>query len=680
MRVKKFPYSLLALSVIVAAAPVEASTRHDDTIVVTASGFEQQQINAPASVTVITADELKKKPVSDLIDAVKGVEGVSIVGGNAKPDISIRGLGGDYTLILVDGRRQSGRESRPNGNGGFEAGFVPPVEAIERIEVIRGPMSSLYGSDAIGGVINIITKSFSQEWHGALGAGGIIQEHNQFGHSTTDDFYLSGPVIKDILGLQVYGGLNYRKEDSVSDGKPERDNKNITATLSFTPTENQQFILEAGRNNQVQTTTPGESIDAYTMRGNSKQPNSKKEIHNERNHWVLAWNAHGDIFNPEISIYQEDVIRKINQGKLDKSNHWNMSYDSRRPEITNTVLDTKVTAFLPDNVLTLGGQFQYSKLRDDSATGKKTTQNESITAQQKALFAENEYSLTDDFSITGGLRLDNHEFYGTHWNPRVYTVYHLTDSVTVKGGIARAFRAPSLREMSPHFGTLTQGGRSIMYGNRDLKPETSVSEELSIIYDGEQGYTASATIFNTNFKNKLTSYDVNMKDPHTGLNTFVYDNVGKANIRGVELAGTAALSEDWKLTTNYTFTDSRRLSDDEKLGGKSLRGYPLERTPRHAANAKLEWGVNQDLALYTQANYTGKQIWAAQRNEAKKPRMRKGMTTMDIGMNYQILPNALFNFSVMNFTDRKSEEINKVDGNWQVDEGRRYWANVRLSF
>ncbi|EJI7471183.1 TonB-dependent receptor plug domain-containing protein, partial [Escherichia coli] len=149
-----------------------SSDKKEDTLVVTASGFTQQLRNAPASVSVITSEQLQKKPVSDLVDAVKDVEGISITGGNEKPDISIRGLSGDYTLILVDGRRQSGRESRPNGSGGFEAGFIPPVEAIERIEVIRGPMSSLYGSDAIGGVINIITKPVNnQTWDGVLGLG-----------------------------------------------------------------------------------------------------------------------------------------------------------------------------------------------------------------------------------------------------------------------------------------------------------------------------------------------------------------------------------------------------------------------------------------------------------------------------------------------------------------------------
>ncbi len=160
-----FKRSLLAVAVMSAATAAYAENK-DDTIVVTASGFAQEMRDAPASITVITKEQLQNKPAANLIDMVKDVEGVSVIGGSLKPDISIRGLSGDYTLIMVDGRRQNSRESRPNGSGGYEAGFIPPVEAIERIEVIRGPMSSLYGSDAMGGVINIITKAVADEWHG----------------------------------------------------------------------------------------------------------------------------------------------------------------------------------------------------------------------------------------------------------------------------------------------------------------------------------------------------------------------------------------------------------------------------------------------------------------------------------------------------------------------------------
>ncbi len=189
-----YHYSFIAAGVCTALATFNATAadNNSDTMVVSASGYSQQLRDAPASVTVISAKQLQNKPVRDLADAVKDVEGVSVVGAANKQDINIRGLPGEYTLILVDGRRQNSRESRPNGSGGFEAGFMPPVEAIERIEVIRGPMSSLYGSDAMGGVINIITKKVTNEWHGSVTAGTIIQENSDSGNSTDGNFYLSG--------------------------------------------------------------------------------------------------------------------------------------------------------------------------------------------------------------------------------------------------------------------------------------------------------------------------------------------------------------------------------------------------------------------------------------------------------------------------------------------------------
>lgn len=675
-----FKRSLLAVAVMSAATAAYAENK-DDTIVVTASGFAQEMRDAPASITVITKEQLQNKPAANLIDMVKDVEGVSVIGGSLKPDISIRGLSGDYTLIMVDGRRQNSRESRPNGSGGYEAGFIPPVEAIERIEVIRGPMSSLYGSDAMGGVINIITKAVADEWHGSMGMGGIIQESKDYGNSANTDFYVSGPLIKDKLGLQVYGGLNYRREDHLQEGTPRKDDKNITAKLAFTPVEGQKFLAEVGRSTQEHTSTPGKSIADFSERGGLKQKNNKSEVHNDRNHWALTWKGDWDEINSELSVYQENTVRKTNTGKWNKVNEdWVMAYDARRPEVTNTVVDGKVTAFLPSNVLTVGGQYQYAKLKDDSAIKNKQTVTEKITADQKALFVEDEFSVTDDLTLTGGLRMDDHEFYGKHWNPRAYAVYKLTDEITIKGGVAKAFRAPTLRELSPNFGTSTQGGAAIMYGNRDLKPETSVTEELGIAYDHESGFSVSATLFNTEFKNKLTSYQVaGQTDPLTGLNMFIYDNVGKANIRGVEMASRIPVAEKWNLNLNYTFTDSERKSDDEKLNGKSLKGQPLEMTPRHMANAKLDWQYRPDMSFYTQANYTGKQVWAAQRNGAKQPRERSGITTLDLGMTYQVMPNALLNFAVMNIANEKGDDID-TNGNWQIDEGRRYWANLKLNF
>lgn len=677
-------YTRLAAGVIAAISSFNAFAAEDaDKMIVTASGYSQQLRDAPASITVITKEQLQNKPVHDLADAVRDVEGVSVVGSSAnKQDINIRGLPGEYTLILVDGRRQNSRESRPNGSGGFEAGFMPPVEAIDRIEVIRGPMSSLYGSDAMGGVINIITKKVSNEWHGNVAMGGTLQENSDSGNSTDGNFYLSGPLIQDKLGLQLYGGGDYRQEDKIIEGHNKNDNRSLTAKFTFTPLENQTFLFEAGRTTQERTSTPGKSLAEYTMRGTSKQPNTKTEIHNDRNHFALTYKGDWDVVKTEVSVYQEQTKRNTKSETIDpKTKVSSFSYEARVPEITNTVVDGKVVAFLPDNVLTVGGQLQKAKLKDTSATGSTTITNATLSADQYALFLEDEFTATDNFILTGGLRLDHHEFYGNHLNPRGYAIYYLTDEITVKGGVSQAFRAPTLREISPTYGTSTEKGAGIIYGNRDLKPEKSVNEEISIAYDHESGFNASLTFFNTDFKNKLTSYNTGENDPLTGLKLYTYDNVGKANIKGIEVATGIPLAEAWKLNLNYTYVDSERKSDEERLAsGESLRGYPLDKTPKHTANAKLDWQYSEDLNLYTRAHYEGKQVWASQRNGSTATRYRSGFTTMDLGMTYQMLKNTKLNLAVLNIANEKGPKIDTNGGNWDVEDGRRYWANVNISF
>jgi len=256
---------LSALSGVVSAQSTTTGIDGDpvtrlQTVVVTAAGFEQSVQDAPASITVVPREELAKRAYPDVTEALKDIPGVVVTGGGSSSDISIRGMSSGYTMILVDGVRQNTRETRPNGdNSGIEQGWLPPLEAIERIEVIRGPMSSLYGSDAMGGVVNIITRKVAHDWHGTLRTEGTFQENSQSGDIYAGNFHVAGPLKENLLGLQVYGNQSRRIEDRFTGGFNEQQTRSGTVKLALTPNENHDLTLEAGRTLQDKVVTPGRS-------------------------------------------------------------------------------------------------------------------------------------------------------------------------------------------------------------------------------------------------------------------------------------------------------------------------------------------------------------------------------------------------------------------------------------
>ena len=272
----------LAAPAIAAPAPAPAPDPVDfDAVVVTAAGFEQKITDAPASISVITREELTTRPYITLIDAVRDLEGVDVGETSDKTGqktISLRGMGPDYTLILIDGKRQNNHgDIYPNNFGGNQFNHIPPLDMIERIEVIRGPASTLYGADAMGGVINIITRKVGDAWHGSATVSRNFQENDDFGTDTTLDFAVSGPLVQDRLGLGVRGS-RYERDASTPDyevitapdgtqferslgfggGGKTVDNVNRTAglTLSWTPTEFQSVVLDYDTSEQEYDNTP----------------------------------------------------------------------------------------------------------------------------------------------------------------------------------------------------------------------------------------------------------------------------------------------------------------------------------------------------------------------------------------------------------------------------------------
>ena len=195
------------------SAPAIAQTAPDgsdrantlDTVVVTAAGFEQKLTDAPASISVITREDIAKRPYMTLLDAVRDIEGIDVGETRDKTGqgtISMRGMGSDYTLILVNGRRQSNHgDIYPNNFGGNQFNHIPPLDAIERIEVIRGPASTLHGADAMGGVINIITRRALDRWHGSASVGRTFETNDEFGDDTSVDVFVTGPIVPGKLNL-----------------------------------------------------------------------------------------------------------------------------------------------------------------------------------------------------------------------------------------------------------------------------------------------------------------------------------------------------------------------------------------------------------------------------------------------------------------------------------------------
>lgn len=212
--------SAVALALAATTTNVAVAAGNDDVLVVTASGYEKKLTNAPASISVVSEEELSQKSYHDLGEALSGVEGVDVRSGTGKTgglDISIRGMPSSYTLILIDGVRQNASgDTTPNGFDTMNTAVMPPLSAIERIEVIRGPMSTLYGSDAIGGVVNIITKKNSKQWSGSINLSHTVQEHRKWGDSSTLGFYTSGPLVNEQFSLALRGNLEHRQASSVT--------------------------------------------------------------------------------------------------------------------------------------------------------------------------------------------------------------------------------------------------------------------------------------------------------------------------------------------------------------------------------------------------------------------------------------------------------------------------------
>ena len=640
-----------AISSLACGAVAAQETPQLNDIVVTASGFEQQISSAPASISVISREELERGHYQNVTDALRDVPGVVVTGGGAGDngnDISIRGMPSQYTLILVDGRPQNSRESRPNGSAGFEQDWLPPLQAIERIEVVRGPMSTLYGSDAIGGVINVITRKVADTWHGNIQLDTVLQEDSASGDSRQANFYLSGPLVADRLGLQLYGRTSERDEDDIENGYEEKSLQSLTARLSLAASDNHDFTAEAGITEQDRRSLVGRSAPAEGCRGGCTD--SIGEYTNS--HVALTHSGRFDWGTSETFVQRE---RSENQ--------------SRDIEITNTTAKTSAVIPLSMHMLTVGASWEEESLED--GTTNQISDRTAVENSQWALFMEDEWMLTDAWALTGGLRLDDDDNYGSHLSPRLYSVWNMTPEWTLKGGVSTGYRSPNLREITPDWGQVSRGGN--VYGNPDLEPETSLNKEIALLYGNDAGLNGSLTLFHNDFEDKITRIACPIDICNAGPNQFGSDPTYRVNIddavtQGVEASLGAPLTDTLALTASYTFTDSEQKSGE-------YAGEPLTQLPRHQVSATLDWDVNARLSQWTKVSYRGEESQPTT-GPSQSSIVAPSYTFVDAGIGYQLNDSTTVNAGIYNLFDERIT----YDEYGYVDDGRRVWLGLNVAF
>lgn len=665
MQSAQFHLRPLSVFVGLALALPGAALRADDgkvldAVVVTASSIETTLRDAPASISVLTREDIESKPVQELAELIGTVEGVTLTrSGNLVPGIQIRGMDKAYTLMLIDGRRVNSTNAMFRGND-YDSGWVPTSE-IERIEIVRGPMSSLYGSDAIGGVVNVITRKVGKTWRGSLRADAVFQEKHEAGDMRGISLSASGPLIPDVLGMRFTAGYDKRDADddvnprvggTAQPGFQKIRNRYANGQLTWTPLAGHEFRL-------------GYDTSERDHNGFIMKRDAAYLTHLGR----YAFGSSELTFNFDETRNLTGVVT----GQVNPNTANSDSVDGK------LILPWESTG----QILTLGGSWRREKLKDPALLsgwpGTPTFGTDpNAQIRQSALFLEDEISLLDNLKLTLGNRYDHHENFGGHNSPRAYLVYHLTPSITFKGGWARAFRAPTLLQGSPNWGSVSCGSPTVgcyIIGNPDLKPETSTSKEIGVTLDFG-AYGGSLTLFDTELRDMISidNRTANAGQAPTmpnfvgflpdGRPIFGYENVARVESKGVEVGFRAQFSPQWSLRANYTYTDAKNTSTAQE--------QPLAYRPKHAANLSLNWLPAERWTVTGTMRHVGEQYLNVFQGLKKD-----AYNVADLSAAWRIDKTYTLRAGVLNIGDKGDDRLVSTDYN---EEGRRYFISLGAEF
>ena len=599
-----------------------------DTVYVTA----EKQLQQSLGVSRISKDDIDKRPaVNDISEFVRTIPGVNLTGNTAtgqrgnKRQIDLRGMGPENTLILIDGKPVNSRQSerismRGERNTRGDSNWVP-VEEIESITVLRGPAATRYGSGAMGGVVNIVTKKVSKEFKGQVNLYANQPQDSKEGATRRIGFNLSGPIIQDTLGFRIYGNLNKTDADAAdinaghgndsAAGVEGVRNKDIAGRLQWKISPAQTLILDSSYSRQgniyngdTQNSNPRSALVNSLADGKAETARLYRSAYSLTHDGAWEW---GDTKN--VISYERTVNSHLPEGLAGGPEGSYTGLDFVQSRLKNLRFSSE--ANIPfklgvDNVLTVGAEFTDSKLDDpasnsqgfkdqgktDVFNGISATRGGKASQRNWAAYVEDNISLTDKTHLIPAIRFDHNSDSGSNWSPALNFSHQIGENWLVKGGIARAYKAPNLYQTNPDFILYTRGQgcpidapgsvRCYYMGNNNLKPETSINKEIGLEFN-KNGWQASATYFHNAYRNKIVIGENIIATSNIGNWLLQWENTPKATISGIEGNLVIPLHDTLKWSNNFTYMHK---SED-------YQGNPLSLVPKHTLNSTLSWTPNE---------------------------------------------------------------------------------------
>ena len=579
----------------VSHAQIHKMTRNDSTdisrsynlnpVVVTGSGHHQRLKSTATPVHVLSAQEIREQGISTFDGAlVRMMPQVSMAPNSMGTFLRLNGLGNKYILILINGQKLSGDISN-----NIDLNRIN-MARVKRIEVLDGAASSLYGSDAIAGVINIITDQPTQNLICAT-SDTRVSGHGQLTESVNLDI--------SSKGFGSYTSYSYDRADSYRNNDLEYVKGSDTETQpsiaplftgyrshlfgqKFTYAPNQHLALNAGLDYSYKITSRPETRPDVTG-GNDYEMRYKG----------FRWNIGGIYkFTSRNSLQANFVVDRYRYGKEYDVATKDYAIGDYVQSKKQRMMDGELKAILglTTNSTTIFG----ADWRQDNLTATSGNINEHVYTL--AAYAQHEMKFLKDFTATLGLRLTHHETFNNHLTPKVALMY-APGEFRFRATYSAGFRAPGLDELYYHYFSVNRGKPQISFGNRDLKPEKSHYFSLNAEYRS-QTIAVSLTGFINLIKDMVVKQNIPVDavtldmlrkefpemtdDQASKLEQYaVYQNSDKGDVKGVQLNVSANLFPGFNLSANYAYTYARTKSDSEWT--------PLERSIRHTATIAADY-------------------------------------------------------------------------------------------